>query len=124
LRWADLKREKEAYWEEASSAQFSSVKNPLRKKRQTRQASKAINLSFVRDPPAHVFRSCCQPHRKRESRHHVSGCETLHSRLRFVADAHRGDGKRFVVHADEKLTAFVELEAAIRGCGFFLDNLA
>jgi predicted component of type VI protein secretion system len=27
----------------------------------------------------------------------------------FVADAHRGDGKRFVVHADEKLTAFIEL---------------
>jgi hypothetical protein len=25
-----------------------------------------------------------------------------------------GDGKRFVVHANEKLTAFVELEAAIR----------
>jgi hypothetical protein len=25
-----------------------------------------------------------------------------------------GDGKRFVVHADEKLTAFVELECAIR----------
>jgi hypothetical protein len=32
----------------------------------------------------------------------------------FVADAHRGDGKRFVVHADEKLTAFLELESAIR----------
>jgi hypothetical protein len=32
-----------------------------------------------------------------------------------VADAHRGDGKRFVVRADEKLTAFMELEAAIRG---------
>jgi hypothetical protein len=30
----------------------------------------------------------------------------------FVADAHRDDGKRFVVHADEKLTAFVELESA------------
>jgi hypothetical protein len=30
----------------------------------------------------------------------------------FVADAHRGDGKRFVVLADEKLTAFVELESA------------
>jgi len=27
------------------------------------------------------------------------------------------DGKRFVVRADEKLTAFVELEAAIRACG-------
>ena len=32
----------------------------------------------------------------------------------WIADAHRGDGKRFVVRADEKLTAFVELEAAIR----------
>ena len=29
----------------------------------------------------------------------------------FVADAHRGDVQRFVVHADEKLTAFVELES-------------
>jgi hypothetical protein len=35
----------------------------------------------------------------------------------WVADAHRGDGKRFVVHADEKLTAFLELESAIRGAG-------
>jgi hypothetical protein len=32
----------------------------------------------------------------------------------WIADAHRGDGKRFVVRADEKLTAFVELEFAIR----------
>jgi hypothetical protein len=32
----------------------------------------------------------------------------------FVADAHRDDGKRYVVHADEKLTAFMELESAIR----------
>ena len=31
----------------------------------------------------------------------------------FIADAHRGDGKVFVVRADEKLTAFVELESAI-----------
>jgi len=31
-----------------------------------------------------------------------------------IADAHRDDGKRFVVHVDEKLTAFLELEAAIR----------
>jgi hypothetical protein len=34
-------------------------------------------------------------------------------RTLFVADAHRDDGKRFVVHADETLTAFVELERAI-----------
>jgi hypothetical protein len=31
----------------------------------------------------------------------------------FVADAHRGDGQRFVVHADDKFTAFLELERAI-----------
>jgi hypothetical protein len=33
----------------------------------------------------------------------------------WIADAHRGDGKRFVVRADEKLTAFLELEWTIRG---------
>jgi hypothetical protein len=32
----------------------------------------------------------------------------------FVVDAHR-DGKWFVVRADEKLTAFLELESAVRG---------
>jgi hypothetical protein len=32
----------------------------------------------------------------------------------WIADAHRGDGKRFVVRAEEKLTAFVELESAVR----------
>ena len=32
----------------------------------------------------------------------------------FVADAHRDDRKRCVTHADKKLTAFVELESAIR----------
>jgi hypothetical protein len=31
-----------------------------------------------------------------------------------IADAHRGDGKRLVVRADEKLAAFMELESAIR----------
>jgi hypothetical protein len=37
------------------------------------------------------------------------GCAAIvdaRGRTIFVADAHRGDGKRFVVHADEKLTAF------------------
>jgi hypothetical protein len=32
----------------------------------------------------------------------------------WIADAHRDDGKRFIVRADETLTAFVELESAIR----------
>ncbi len=31
----------------------------------------------------------------------------------FVVDAHRDDGKRFVVRADEKLTAFLELGSVI-----------
>ena len=35
----------------------------------------------------------------------------------WIADAHRDDGKRFVVRADEKLTPFVELESAIRSYG-------
>jgi hypothetical protein len=38
----------------------------------------------------------------------------------WIADAHRGDGKRFVVRADEKLTAFVEVESqlAVKGMAF------
>ena len=32
----------------------------------------------------------------------------------FVADAHHGDGKRFIVDADEKLIAFLELERVTR----------
>jgi hypothetical protein len=32
----------------------------------------------------------------------------------WIADAHRDNGKRLVVRVDEKLTAFVELESAIR----------
>jgi hypothetical protein len=37
-----------------------------------------------------------------------------------VSAAHRGDGKRFVVRADEKLTAFAELESqlAVKGMAF------
>jgi len=35
-------------------------------------------------------------------------------RTPWIADAHRSDGKRFVVHVYEKLTAFMELEAATR----------
>jgi hypothetical protein len=34
-------------------------------------------------------------------------------RIIWVADAHRSDGERFVVRADEKLTAFAELESVV-----------
>jgi hypothetical protein len=46
-----------------------------------------------------------------------SGCLSAvdsYGRTIFVVDAHRDDGKRFVVQADEKLTSLVELESAIR----------
>ena len=35
----------------------------------------------------------------------------------WIADAHRDDGKRFVVRADEKVNAFLELESVICGAG-------
>jgi hypothetical protein len=35
----------------------------------------------------------------------------------WITDAHRVDGKRFVAQADEKLTAFLELESANRPRG-------
>jgi hypothetical protein len=47
------------------------------------------------------------------------GCvSTIDSQGRtiWIVDAHRDDGKRFVVRADEKLTASIELESPI--CGF------
>jgi hypothetical protein len=41
----------------------------------------------------------------------------------WIVDAHRDDGKRFVVRADEKLTAFMELELAICGLSSVLSHL-
>jgi len=35
-------------------------------------------------------------------------------RTLWIADHNRGDGNHFIVRADEKLTAFLELESAIR----------
>jgi hypothetical protein len=32
----------------------------------------------------------------------------------FVVDAHRDDGKRYIVRSDEKLTAFIEAEEVTR----------
>ncbi len=40
----------------------------------------------------------------------------------WIVDAHRGDGKRFVMHADEKLTAFLEFEAVSKPLFLILDR--
>jgi hypothetical protein len=42
----------------------------------------------------------------------VSGVDSRGRKI-FVADAHRGGNQRFIVRADEKLAAFMELESAI-----------
>lgn len=44
------------------------------------------------------------------------GCVTVinsEGRKMFVVDAYRGDGNRFVVRSDEKLAAFLEVEAVV-----------
>ena len=41
----------------------------------------------------------------------------------WIADAHRDDEKRFVVHADEKLTAFIELERQVLTVTFYLESI-
>ena len=40
----------------------------------------------------------------------------------WIADAHRYDGKAFRYTADEKLTAFLELESAMRTYRDWFDN--
>jgi hypothetical protein len=40
-------------------------------------------------------------------------------RVIFTADTYSRDGRRFTVLSDQKLSAFLELESAIRGRGFF-----
>jgi hypothetical protein len=42
----------------------------------------------------------------------VSAVES-EGRTIWIVDAHRDDGQRFVVRADEMLTAFLELERAV-----------
>jgi hypothetical protein len=40
----------------------------------------------------------------------------------WIVDAHR-DGTRFVVHAEEKLSAFVELERQVLTVTFYLESI-
>ena len=41
----------------------------------------------------------------------------------WIVDAHRDDGRRFVVHSDEILTAFVELERQVLTVTFYLESI-
>jgi hypothetical protein len=46
-----------------------------------------------------------------------------HGRTIWIADAHRHDGMRFIVQADEKLSAFVELERQALTVTFYLESI-
>jgi hypothetical protein len=46
-----------------------------------------------------------------------------HGRTIWIVDSHRDDGKRFIVHADEKLSAFVELEREALTVTFYLESI-
>ena len=48
----------------------------------------------------------------------------LQGRTIWIVDAHRDDGKRYVVHADEKLSAFVELERQVLTVSFYLESIS
>ena len=47
----------------------------------------------------------------------------LQGRTIWIVDAHRADGRRFIVHADEKLSAFIELERQALTVTFYLESL-
>jgi hypothetical protein len=44
-------------------------------------------------------------------------------RTNWIADAHRGDGRRVIVRSDEKLSAFVELERQVLTVTFYLASI-
>jgi hypothetical protein len=41
----------------------------------------------------------------------------------WIADAHRDDGRRFIVRSDEILSAFVELERQVLTVTFYLESI-
>ena len=41
----------------------------------------------------------------------------------WIVDAHRDDGKRFIVHADEILSAFVALERQVLTVTFYSESI-
>jgi hypothetical protein len=41
----------------------------------------------------------------------------------WIVDAHRDDGRRFIVRSDEILSAFVELEREVLTVTFYLESI-
>ena len=47
----------------------------------------------------------------------------LKGRTIWIVDAHRDDGRRFIVRSDDILTAFVELEREVLTVTFYLESI-
>ena len=47
----------------------------------------------------------------------------LEGRTIWIVDAHRGDGRRIIVRAEDKLSAFVELERQVLIVTFYLKSI-
>ena len=94
------------------------LSNPNEDKSLAQQARHTQNLKYNRTPRRHRFEFGLWLSSQRYARMRTAAVAVLRfeadGRPIWIADAHRGDGKRFVVRADEKLNAFLELEAAIR----------
>jgi hypothetical protein len=46
-----------------------------------------------------------------------------HGRTIWIVDAHRDDGRRFIVRADEILSAFIEPERQVLTVTFYLESI-
>ena len=47
----------------------------------------------------------------------------VEGRTIWIVDPHRDDGRRFIVRADEKLSAFIELERQVLTVTFYLESI-
>jgi len=84
----------------------------------TGDSSRALTISFAR---SHEIMG---NHRRQTQRGRLELGLGLtvdsQGRTIWIVDAHRGDGKRFIVRADEMLSAFVELERQVLTVTFYL----
>jgi hypothetical protein len=53
----------------------------------------------------------------------VVSASALQQRAIWIADAHQDSGRRFIVRADEILSAFVELERQVLTVTFYLESI-
>ena len=81
------------------------------------------------DPKLHPHRrfrvrlSALLPGREPDLRIEVRVRVAQDGRIIWIVDAHRGDGRRFIVRADEIFSAVVELEREVVTVTFYLESI-